>query len=219
MPEIGVPLPRTPWFNFRPNAHRAAALLPAAVAVIAIALPASRGADPAPTESANACAPLQPLKSVATPVQEISLYVGQSSLYDIANSKTPNVSDTNVASVDGTLYGGKSLIHGKGVGVTTVVFADGTSYRVKVVRDPCRFRELEHFIAETFQCSDVKLRETPDTTKIVVTGTVSDARTGEQIIALLTSPQFPCGTVIDRLAVSCPVIEYPSCVGCGRRFR
>ena len=129
-------------------------------------------------------------------------------------------SDEEILKVRQPLANNVYPLIGKRLGVATMtVAASGEihSYVVNVIRDPQQFLELQEFINKSFPGSAVVIEPTPDTTKIVLQGTVPDEWTLAQVRSLVVSKEFPQSAIIDRLTVPCTYCNY--CAQGPWRFR
>jgi Flp pilus assembly secretin CpaC len=156
----------------------------------------------------------------------IKLYVGQAKLVRIdGTADTLEITDQGIAAVaKEPVVAHTFKFTGKSLGVTTLLVKDNaamtaTVYIVDVTRDPERLLELQQFIVANFPGSNVVIKPTPDSKKLVVEGTVPDEESAEQIISLIISADYPGCTVINRLFVSCPSFACPYCPPShGQRF-
>lgn len=141
-------------------------------------------------------------------------------------------SPLDVTSVDGDVLevskalatvGTKKLfsLKGKRLGKTTLIVtreppAPPEVYTISVIHDPTKLTELQSFIATSFPGCSVILRSSPDTIKLIVDGCVTDDRTAEQVMRLITDSDYPPNEIINRLTCNrCTCV----CSGrCGRRF-
>jgi Flp pilus assembly secretin CpaC len=149
----------------------------------------------------------------ATPVppeaQAITVLLGQATAELFDSPIIVTAADTEIIEVSAALatIGNQKLysVKGKKLGKTTLVVAGAQPkvYNVLVVRDPSKLADLQTFIASSYPGSNVLLKPSPDTSALIVDGSVADAGTAEQIIRLIEDSGYSKREIINRLSYWC----------------